>query len=275
MPFSHWMLFPVVLLFLSCESAHQGDEYARMESESTASAEYTKTTADGAGDPGERIDAAIERKVLYTARLQLEVVDLERAEKKLREVLRGFDVEIAEEHAMRYNYRLENLWTLRVLPEEFDSLLLVLEQLGEMRDRQVSAEDVTRTYADLDARLRAKRAAEERYRQIMGQANSVEEVLQVETELRKIIEEIEATEAQFRSLKDRIKRATVNLTLYQELSRPVEGPAPFARRMGRAFSSGWALLQDLFVGLVALWPLWIILLVAGLTWRQYRKRKRA
>lgn len=262
--------FAPLFVFLSAcgQSSGGSEEFSRMETEYADEQAMKQTNGrnrDASTDPG------IPRRIIRKARLEVETDNLERATAELTDIIDRFSARVDGEQHYRYGHRLETRWTLRVEPKAFDTLLLALGELGQLREKQVSSDDVTRQYVDLEARLNAKRAAEKRYRQLMSQAANVQEVLSVEAELRKLIEELEATEAQLRSLRDQVQRSTVELTLFQPLARPVEGPSSFARRLGRAFSSGWALLQDLFVGFIGLWPLWLVLTGLWFGWRSYRR----
>lgn len=261
---THFCFGLLLLIVTACGQSGSGSaEYA---------AESKQYDAAQAAEPDEQASGpAVPRQVIRRARLEIETGNLERTSRQLKGLLAFHTVAIDAEEHNRYGQRLQTRYVLRVSPEAFDTLVLQLGQLGDLREKSISADDVTRQYVDLEARLSAKRAAEQRYRELMSQAENVQEVLSVEAELRKLIEELEATEAQLRSLKDQVQRSTIELVLFQPLARPVEGPTSFARRLGRAFSGGWALLQDLFVGLISLWPVWILLAGLWFGWRSYRR----
>ncbi len=266
MKFLLWLL-PFFLLATACGQSDSGRaEYAAEQAEYDAA---QKSSADL-----DEVGQGVPRQIIRRARLEVETSDLERSNGRVGELVAAYGAQIDAEDHSRYGQRLQTRWTLRVDPQYFDTLVYQLGQMGTLREKNISADDVTRQYVDLEARLTAKRAAEKRYRELIRQAQNVQEVLSVEAELRKLIEEVEATEAQLRSLRDQVKRSTIDLMLFQPLARPVEAPASFARRMGRAFSGGWALLQDLFVGFISLWPVWLVLAGLWLGWKGYRRARR-
>ncbi len=161
---------------------------------------------------------------------------------------------------------------IRVVPQRFDSLLLELEQLAAHVDlRSVNSEDVTRQYIDLETRLASKRAVVERYRELLKQARNVQEVLAVEENLRKVIEEIESVEGQLRYLSRQVDLSTVNLTIYEKGSRLSTGRS-FWSRIGEGFEDGWKLLKEMAIGMVSIWPVLLVLAVF-LIWLVRRQRK--
>lgn len=81
-----------------------------------------------------------------------------------------------------------------------DQLNQALEQIksgaGEVLSENVTGEDVTQQYTDLQSRLRNLEQAEEQLRGIMEDANRTEDVLQVYSELTRVREQIEVIKGQ-------------------------------------------------------------------------------
>jgi hypothetical protein len=88
-----------------------------------------------------------------------------------------------------------------------------------------------------------------------------------------------------RTFEDRVEFATLDLTLRQpervrRAERPDvdailrhEGPG-FASRLGDAIAQGWRGLLGFLIGLVALWPMWLVVALAWLATRAWRARRR-
>ena len=68
-----------------------------------------------------------------------------------------------EDAALLGSDRSETTLTLRVPSDRFDATLDALAALGEVEPHAVTVDDVTCQVVDVEARLRAKRAAEARY----------------------------------------------------------------------------------------------------------------
>ena len=182
---------------------------------------------------------------------------------------------VGEEASQRYDDRVETLLTLRVPAARFDALLAAVSALdGEVVSRSVAVEDVTRQVADVEARLQAKRAAEAQYLALMDRAGSIEDVLAVQVRLQQVREEIESAEAQLRVLRDGVALGTIRLTVFEASAAGITaGPGWFARA-GRAVAAGWDGVLEVALGLLAVWPLFLIGAVVAVALRT-RLRARA
>jgi hypothetical protein len=111
---------------------------------------------------------------------------------------------------------------------------------------------------------------------ILRRARTVDEVLKVQEQLQRIREEIEVVEGRNRYLGDRVAYSTLSVTLY-ELSTAAQPPQEgFIYKLWTSVKDGWNILKQLILGLVTVWPLLIIAIIA-VTWaiRNDRKRKAA
>ena len=214
---------------------------------------------------------------MRTAALRLRVASYETSRAALDDLLSRHEAYVAAEQESSADVGGYNQFTIRVPAEGFDVLLDDLAGLAEaVEQRRVHAEDVTAQYVDLDARLRTKQEVEKRYYDILNQARNVNEVLAVENQLRQIREEIESMTARLRHLTSRVNYSTIELTLI-ETPALAAGPG-FLARSGRAFRIGWLGVLELLLALIRLWPLWILLALAGpplYRWRQRREQASA
>ena len=71
--------------------------------------------------------------------------------------------------------------------------------------KTVKGEDVTEEFIDIEARLKAKRALEQQFVEIMKRANSVNDALNVERQLSDVRGEIEKIEGRKRFLENRAR----------------------------------------------------------------------
>lgn len=89
-----------------------------------------------------------------------------------------------------------------------------------------------------------------------------------------------------REFEDRVAFATVSLAMQQPPQlRRMELPdtaaalerhrTPFLPRVAQALASGWRVFLDVLVGLVALWPLWLVVAAAWLAWWRVRAYRRS
>ncbi|WP_262490432.1 DUF4349 domain-containing protein [Hymenobacter psychrophilus] len=238
--------------------------------------QYT-TTSNGtpAGEPTSATPAA-NRKLVYHATVRMKVASLARANQRMDSLTRalGAFVEGASEEREDGQWRHE--MKIRVAPARFQALLSGLGRFGVVESKQLTTDDVTAQHADISARLASKRALEQRYLELLKRANKVSDMLEIEQKVGEIREDIESTQSRLRALNDEVGYSTITLTYYQELSqrRPDAPMLSFGSRLLASFYGGWELLTDLLLGLVAAWPL-LLLLAAGTATVQAWRRRRA
>jgi len=93
----------------------------------------------------------------------------------------------------------------------------------------------------------------------------MEETLQVQGEINRIQEEIEAASGRVEYLSHQSAFSTINLTFYQPVNgfKPVDTSTLFLTRLDNAFKTGSDWVADLLVGLITIWPL-LLIIVGGL-----------
>lgn len=274
----------LALLLSACQS---GDESAEDSAGTVAHAAMDQTeTAQDASGPAPAPAAApaaataggrrpAPRVLVRTAAMRLDVRDYDAARRAALATARRLGALVSGEDEQRMAYEVSNTLTIRVDAARFDSLLDAMAGLGSVTSRSVAVEDVTEQAVDLDARLRARRAVEARYVEILARANSVEDVLAVEKQLAETRVEIEVADGQLRALRDRVALSTLRLTLAEQSPTGLADGPGFASRLGGAFGTGWDGLLGLLVGMVALWPLAFLVPLGVWLWRKVRRRRPA
>lgn len=90
--------------------------------------------------------------------------------------------------------------SLRIPAKKFDTLMRALSKVGNVRERSISASDVTNEVADSQARLRNLRRTEGDILRIMDRSGSVSQVMEAENQLSRVRESIETLESSLKSL---------------------------------------------------------------------------
>ncbi len=166
--------------------------------------------------------------------------------------------------------------TLRIPATQFDPIMNQLQELGKAADVDSKELDVTMEYLDLETRIKNFEAQEERLREILELANTVEDVLAVERELGRIRGEIEAMSTQFAYLQDQVSYSTINLYIKEEhIATQSISPAPFENlgtrmkeALVRSVNYVMAAFAALLVALTAMLPVLLILaLLTFIIWR--------
>lgn len=241
----------------------------------------TPPTADAITDPSSGTPAvpatATPRQLIYKADIDIKVEDLPRAAARVDSIVRRSGSWVGAATQTRADEEWRQEMTIRVQPARFTSLLTGLSSLGTVERKSLSTDDVTAEHADVSARLRTKRALEQRYLGLLGQAKKVSDILEIEQKIGEVREDIESTESRLKALNDQVAYSTITLKLYQPLDRPApDAPVlSFGSRVVEAFYGGWEFITSLFIGLVYLWPLLILLGVAAWLLRRWRHSRKA
>jgi len=114
--------------------------------------------------------------------------------------------------------------TIRVPSASLDDTLdKIKENVVEVDSENVSGEDVTDKYVDLQSRLKAKKAAEEKMLEIMQEAKTTEETLAVYTELQIIQSDIEVLTGQINYYERSAAMSSISVNVIaSEKSTPIE-----------------------------------------------------
>ena len=106
-------------------------------------------------------------------------------------------------------------------------------------NKEISSQDVTAEYIDIDARLKAKKVLENRYLELLKKANKVSEILEIEQQLSAIREEIEAKEGQLNYLQNRVSFSTITIEFYKSVANESGITVSYGMKIWTAIKSGF------------------------------------
>lgn len=273
LPRAAFLLAALALPFGACRSADRSSpstaaadvELSAAEAPMAAGSDVASANASAAALAPDSVRAAA--MLLRTGEMYVRVSSLPTARTAAVRHVARLGGHVGNESETNGEYGAQATLALRVPAARYDSLVALLAGLGTVERRETTVEDVTRAFADLDARTRSRLATEQRYRELLAQAKNVEEVMAVEAKLSELRAEIESQQAQLRAMRDQAALSTLTLTLATTASG-ASGPSLLTRFVD-ALRDGGRLVVDLVVGLVRLWG---VLLLAGLAlvaWRRW------
>lgn len=113
---------------------------------------------------------------------------------------------------------------IRVPVARYEQVRNAIRTLGlRVEAERVEAQDVTRQYTDQDANLRNLKAEEQQYLQILKQAKTVKDTLDVSEKLSEVRGQIEQQQAEFNALSKQIETVLLNVSLRSEAEARVMG----------------------------------------------------
>jgi len=161
---------------------------------------------------------------------------------------------------------------LRIPASQFEIALGELKALGKVTGEQISGEDVTAQFVDLQARLRNWEAQENVLLKLMAKSKSIEESLKVQRALQDVQLSIEEIRGQLRVLTDQTDMSTITLSIAERA--PVVTPkkaSPFVRSWRAAVHGTLAVLTAIVLGFGYMVPVLLIGLTAGIAFLVYRR----
>lgn len=213
-------------------------------------------------------------KIIKNADLRFSSSNLNESYKKINTaVLKNKGIIQIDNSGKDYVSFYRNL-TVRIPSNKFDEFLNQISDGVNYFDRKdISSEDVTETYIDLNARLNAKRKLENRYLDILNKASKVSEILEIEKELAIIREEVESKQAQLKHLESKVSMSTFTIEMYTESASGNEATNSFGQKIINALKSGFNGISSFFIGILHIWPFILILAVSFyFVRRKFRKK---
>ncbi|GAB1429378.1 DUF4349 domain-containing protein [Ignavibacteria bacterium] len=214
------------------------------------------------------------RKLIYTANLHLRVENVEAAGKIIRAAVTRSGGYIAHEEYERNVYSQQVSAIFRVPAEKFDATLKEISAVAlTVESRNVKTDDVTAEFIDVSARLAAKKDVEMRYRELLKQAKSISEILEIEEKIGTIRSEIESSQGRLNYLYNQEQYSAIEVMWY-ETSTVALPENSFGARFVRGIVNGWNGAISVLIGLVNTWPFLLILAIGVYFLRRIIRRSR-
>jgi len=219
-----------------------------------------------------------DKKIIKTADLDLEVKDYNTYYSAFREKVRSLGGYVAQEQQTQSDYKIENTLSIKIPVDQFDNAVSYLTNgVEKINERKISSQDVTTEVVDTKSRMEAKKQVRQRYMDLLNQARNMEEILNVQSEINSIQEEIESAAGRIEYLSHSASFSTINLTYYQVVNSSakdnINSSPSFGKKVADSFKVGWNWVVDLLVGLVTIWPIFLAGFVLLVIYKRLRTAK--
>ncbi len=231
----------------------------------------------GSGDSEEE-KAAVQTsdKIIYSGSATVETQKFDEtvaAVEKLAEDIGGYiqssSVNGRDFYASQYGDRTYRTayYELRVPVDKFRSVMDGLSELGNVPYSSINADNITEQYTDVQARLTSCQAEETRLLELLDKADTVDEMLQIESYLSDVRYEIESYTAQIKNWDSRISYSTVSLTIQEVSLYTDSSPADvgYGTQLKNSLVSSakavWHFLRNLLKFIVAALPVLAVIAV--------------
>jgi hypothetical protein len=292
----------MLLLFAGCSTNRRAGEQLSNNGSPAQSAssdqtrqdlEYVAKTGQNANiqkvsltdaDKAQSSSVAMERKIIRNAELTMEISNPTESQRRIASIAeaRGGFVVTSEASQSQTVDKTRPEMTVKVVVRvpaaQFDATINEIRgAASRILQEKTTGQDVTEEYIDLEARIRTKQALEAQFLEIMKQAKSVTDALEVQRQLAEVRTEIEQLEGRRRYLENQSSLSTITVTL--ESPTPLVSTSGFFYSVRAAFADGVDLAAGITLflirALITLLPVALfIFLPVALILRYYIRRGR-
>src|SRR5690606_33932580 len=165
----------------------------------------------------------VERKLIKEGRVEFETNNLNTTRKSVFEAVNKYKGYVSSDQEFKSPGRKSNTVVIRIPADNFDNLLKDATQgVEKFECKEINVKDVTEEFLDIHARLKTKKERENRFLDILIQAKSVTEILEIEKQIGELRSEIESIEGRLKYLQDRVSLSTLTLTFYESIPADTE-----------------------------------------------------
>ncbi len=267
------VLLLVLSMLVSCGS--QADSNHGAPGQNYPSKGETGTTGTVTGDSSYAPDAEedYERKIIKTYHISLETKSYETARDAIiaaANTFGGYISDSSEKDSVTYEGKKDRYatFTVRVPSEKVDEYVEAISQNASVLSKNLSTEDITTSYYDLEAQLESLLEQQARIEKLMDEATNFSYLLQLEDKLTGIRTQINSINKQIQIYDKSVALSFVHITLDEvvEYTEIVEEDPSFGARIAEAFvgtfQNFWNFCQELVIVAVWLLPGIIIIGVA-------------
>ncbi len=291
----------VLLLLATFGAACSKSEQMTSESVAAPAADQAATRAMAAPEAGAapgspqgapppaNAPQAQSRKLIRRLDIALVVQDTEDTANRLQQLADSMGGYVSDLSASRDFQSLRYQMTLRVPAEKLDAARAEIRKLALRVEReQISTEDVTGQFVDLEARVRSLRLTEDELRELLAEsrerARKVDEVMSIYAQLTEVRTQIEQIQGQLNQMQGLVSLSTIQLTLESDAAaKPIveEGAWRPGTTVRNAFRNLVEFLQGfvdlLIVAVINVIPALLVILVPVVllvkAWKRWRRRR--
>ena len=232
---------------------------------------YDENGYDAEGEPAAASDPASRPvKMIYNGYIEMQTQDFDAAASGIEALVRelgGYFQQSSVSNRGSSSYRYGS-YTIRIPAAQFETFFQRAGQLCHVTYTNTTADDVSESYYDTEARLETARIKLERLQQLLAKATSMEDIITIESAISETEWDIENLSGTLRHYDALVDYATVNVELSEvyQLSGQDKAVTTFGGRLGQSFVNGLravgSALEDFAVWLAYSW-VWLAVIAAA------------
>ena len=223
------------------------------------------------------------RRVISVGEVTLEADDLREVRDEVDRLLGRYGGFVADERTSNDDEGEtdRSVLELRVPSRHFEAVMAAFEEFSTVTDTGRKATDVTTEVIDVESRIRTQEVSLDRLRRFLGQADDVNAMIRLESEIAQREADLASLRAQQEYLDDQTSLATITVTMTTREAAPDRDDPLEDAGFLSGLSGGWNALLDVVVVVAtvvgALIPFAVVLGVVAmplLVWLRTARRRR-
>lgn len=158
--------------------------------------------------------------------------------------------------------------TARIPSRHLDEFVNGVEASGNVTYKDENVRDITLQYSDTEARRNSLKVEQDRLNDLMKQAETVEDLITIESRLSEVRYELESIESRLRTFDNQVDYSTVTMSINEVTTFTPVKEATFGERISEGFKNcveGMTeFFEDLIVFIIANSPLLIFLAILAI-----------
>ena len=240
------------------EAKAEAEYEEEIEEEIEAPEEATET---GATEEAESLTKG--RKLIYTSNLSVETEDVDALDQAIQQrvtELGGYieSSDVSGSRGETYSNRRSN-YTIRIPAKKLNQFIDEVSEKTNVLSQSMSTEDITLQYVDMQSHVEALKAEQKRMLELLEKAESVEEIITIESHLTDIRYELEHYQSRLKIFDNQVDYSTIYLSV-KEVRQFTDTTVPETdfERMTKGFRNSCKDLaegvKDFFIGFVIALP---------------------
>lgn len=260
------------------ETAAVGGDYWAADE---AADSYSAPAETPRGDDADATNDARATKMVYSGYMELETQDFDTASGEIEALVAElggyFQQSSVSNGSGGYRY---GSYIIRVPAAAFESFFRQAGEMCHMTYKSASADNISESYYDTEARLETARIKLERLQTLLAKATTMEDIITIESAISETEWDIESLSGTLRHYDALVDYATIEVSLREvyKLSGQDEAATSFGGRLGQSFVSGLAAvgdtLEDFAVWLAYSWVWLAVLAIAVVLLVRLIRKKR-
>ena len=264
------------------QAAPMEDAAAEME---IGYAETTAASGSLSGDSTSAAEVPTERKWIITMDISAETEDLDALLENLQQEIGSLGGYVEDQNI--YNgsayasrrYRSASM-TVRIPAEDVDRFAENVAGIANVVRSNKSLEDITLTYVSTESRVKALQTEEDRLLELMEQAETMADLLEIEARLTEVRYQLESYTSRLKVYDNQVEYATIYLSLEEVQEYTPVAERTVWQRITEGFADSleglWDSTVDIFVWFVVNIPYLLVwgVLLFGAVWLIRKLKKR-